>query len=206
MASLNNPPQLDETDAEIEAIRAVTDNLPNDGALSDILSETDKIDTTTTDGLTGVVNSLAYRVGEIERHLHSGARWFETADTPEGEFHVADRIGLGTGAFRIDAGDDTWGDWVQILGSQDTPTVEGKVYFDPHQVIVENTERAATYFIQIARGSSGDAGYAAGTYTETIYSATVQKDTGVIMLQTGRAPAGSKLGLGVCAQEKILRG
>jgi len=162
-------------------------------AVLDIKAETDKIDSLATDGLNGTPNSLAYRVHEIERHLHSGARWFETASVPDGEVHVADSIGSGSGAFQIDAGNDDWGSWVQILGSSDTPTVSGKAYFDPHQFIVEDTERASTYFLQIARGASGAAGLAAGTYTEFVYGASVQKETGIIPVQTGRAPAGSKV-------------
>lgn len=146
-----------------------------------------------TDGLGETYNSLAYRVAEIERHLHSGARWFETASVPSGETHVADSIGDGAGSFQMDAGNNLWGNWIQILGSSDTPTVSGKLYFDPHQFIVEDTERASTYFLRIARGATGAAGLAAGTYSEFVYGATVQKDTGIIVVQTGRAPAGSKL-------------
>ena len=151
------------------------------------------IEDTASDGLLSTPESLAYRVAEIERHLHSGARWFETASVPNAEIHVADRIGSGAGAFRVDAGNLVWGSWVQILGSSDTPADTGKAYFDPHQVIVEDTERASTYFLQFARGASGAAGLAAGTYTEFVYGATVQKDTGIIMVQTGRALAGSKV-------------
>ena len=162
-------------------------------AVYDGVRDTQKIDNAATDGLQGVSNSLAYRVHEIERHLHSGARWFETATTPDGEVHVADEIGSGGGAFQIDAGNDTWGSWVQVLGSSDTPTVTGKAYFDPHQFIVEGTERASTYFIRMTRGASGAAGLAAGTYTEFVYAASVQKEAGIISVQTGRAPAGSKL-------------
>lgn len=158
-----------------------------------ISPELEKIDNEAVDGLLGIPNSLAYKVAEIERHLHSGARWFETAAVPDGETHVADRIGSGNGAFQVDAGNDAWGSWLQILGSDDTPVNAGKVYFDPHQFIVEDTERASTYFIQITRGTSGDAGYAAGTYSEFVYGASVQKETGIIPVQTGRAPVGSKL-------------
>ena len=156
-------------------------------------TEAVKIDEQAVDGLEGTVDSLAYKVEEIERHLHSGARWFETATAADGEDHVADRIGSGGGAFQMDAGNDTWGDWIQVLGATDTPAVAGKVYYDPHQFIVDDTERASTYFIQIARGTSGAAGLAAGTYSEFIYGASVQKEVGIIPVQTGRAPAGSKL-------------
>ena len=107
-----------------------------------------KIDDTATNGLLGVSNSLAYRVAEIERHLHSAASWFGKAAVASGETHVADRIGAGIDPFRIDAGNEDWGAWVQILGSDDTPARTGLVYFDPHMMIVENTESAAVYFIQ----------------------------------------------------------
>lgn len=162
-------------------------------SIESIESETNKIAQEATSGLGETYNSLAYRIAEIERHLHSGARWFETAAVPSGETHVADRIGVGGGAFQIDAGNDDWGSWVQILGSDDTPTEVGKPYFDPHQFIVEDVERAATYFVQITRGSSGAAGLAAGTYSEFVYAAISAKDTAIIPVQTGRAPAGSKL-------------
>ena len=159
------------------------------------LADTIEIASSATAGLADTANSLSYRVTEIERHLHSGGRWFETATTPDGELHVADRIGDGAGAFQIDAGNDDWGAWVQILGSDDTPTVVGKAFFDPHQMIVEATEVAGAYFIQIARGDSGAAGLAAGTYTELIFEsdAVGQRAEGIIPVQTGRAPAGSKL-------------
>ena len=152
-----------------------------------------KIDNLATEGLLGTANSLAYRIHELERHFHSGARWFEAATVPAGETHIADSIGDGAGAFRTDAGNDDWGAWVQILGSSDTPVKTGMVKFDPHQFIIENSERAFTHFIQVTRGASGAAGFAAGTYTEFIYSATVQKDTSIIKMQSGRAPVESKL-------------
>lgn len=156
-------------------------------------ADTSKIDDAAVDGLAGTSNSLAYRVAEIERHLHSGARWFETATAPDGEVHVADRIGSGAGAFQIDAGNLTWGSWTQILGSDDTPTVEGKTHFDPHLLVIEDNERAGTYFIQFARGDSGAAGYAAGNYTELALDMTNKAGGEIIPVQTGRAPAGSKL-------------
>ena len=154
-----------------------------------------KIDNQAVDGLLGVSNSLAYRVHEIERHLHSSGSWFGAAAVPSGETHVADRIAGGIAPFQLDGGDDDWGAWVQILGSDDTPARTGQVYFDPHEVVVASTERAGTYFIQMARGDSGAAGLAAGTYTEFVFESDSvgQKAAGIIKVQTGRAPVGSKL-------------
>jgi len=167
--------------------------MPIQAILSSDSGSTSKIADADAGGLAATADSLAYAIGEIERHFHSGARWFETALIPSGETHVADRIGSGGGPFQIDAGNNTWGDWIQIIGSEDTPVDAGKAYYDPHQMIVEDSERAATYFIQFTRGASGTAGYAAGTYTELVYSASVQKETGIIDIQTGRAPAGAML-------------
>ena len=175
---------------------AVTLNTNTSTMVSDVTTIKDytkEIDNQAVGGLNGTLNSLAYRVHEIERHLHSGARWFETATTPSGETHVADRIGSGSGSFQLDGGNDSWGSWVQIIGSEDTPVRTDYKYFDPHQIIIEDTENASVYFLQFSRGDSGAAGLAAGTYTELIYSASVQKETGIIQVQTGRAPAGSKI-------------
>jgi len=153
---------------DVTAIRAVTDNLPDSGALTSISDETDKIDGALTDGLTGVNNSLAYRVHEIEKHFHSYESWFGVAAAPNGEIHVADRIGAD--AFQIDGGNDTWGTWVQVLGSSDTPARSGMAKFDLHRVQMVAVERTnATHFMQIALGTSGAAAYAAGEYTEFVF-------------------------------------
>jgi len=152
-----------------------------------------KVDDLATDGLLGTSNSLSYRVHEIEKHLHSSGSWFETAATPSGETHVADRIGNGAGAFQLDAGNDDWGAWVQILGSDDTPARTSQVYFDPHEMAVESTEHTATYFLQFGRGASGAAALAAGTYTELVLGADTNRYKGIVSVQTGRAPAGSLL-------------
>lgn len=155
-------------------------------------TDVSKIDNAPTDGLTGVENSLAYRVHEIERHFHSFESWFETAAVPSGEVHVADRIGDGGGAFQIDAGNDDWGAWVQILGSGDTPARTGAVNFDLHRLEISNTERNATYFMQIAYGASGAAGLAAGIYTEAVFQpASNQVDSGPVTIQCRRHDAGT---------------
>lgn len=139
------------------------------GITAEVALELAKLDSGATDGLAGTSNSLAYRVHEIERHLHSYEHWFETATVPDAELHRADRIGDGAGAFQADAGNDDWGAWVQLLGSEDTPVAVGSAHFDLHVVMVEAAERAETYFIQIAAGASGAAALAAGDYTEFVY-------------------------------------
>jgi len=151
-----------------------------------------KIDDYATLGLDGTPDSLAYRVHEVEKHLHSAGSWFEAATTPSGTTHVGDRIGGGAGPYQIDAGNDTWGSWVQVLGSSDTPARTGQAYFDPHEMVIDDCEVNAVYFVQFSRGASGDAGYTAGTYTEVVFYGA--KSGGLIIdVQTGRAPAGALL-------------
>lgn len=126
-----------------------------------------KIDELTTNGLDGVSGSIAYRVHEIDRHIHSYERWAEAAAVPVGETHVADRLCTGAGAFQADAGNDDWGTWLQILGTADTPAIAGNVKFDLHKISILAQERINTeYCIQIAYGTSGAVALAAEAYTE----------------------------------------
>lgn len=153
-----------------------------------------KIDNQLTDGLTGVGNSLAYRTNEIENHLHSFERWLEVAAVPNAEIHVADSIGVGNGIFQLDAGDDDWGAWVQILGSSDTPVISGSIKFDLHRFLIEDTERNEVYFVQIALGSSGAVALAAGNYTETVIQPlSNQVGSTPTVIQNHRQDAGTKV-------------
>lgn len=138
-------------------------------------------------------DSIYSIVTEIERHLHSSGSWFGKATIPSGETHVADRIGSNNGAFQIDAGNDDWGAWTQVLGSSDTPARSNQLYFDPHELVISAAERTAIYFIQFARGESGAAAFASGMYTEVVLDTTNKAGGTIVRLQTGRAPVGSKL-------------
>lgn len=143
-------------------------------------------------------DSLAHRVAEIERHLHHGERWFELAGTPTAS-HKAVRIGDsdGAGAFQIDGGDSsvtpTWGDWVEILGSGDTPIEAGMAYFDPGYVQIEDVQESVTYYVQIGFGASGAAALSAGQYTEIVYTADTTKFVGQIDAHSLRVPAGTQV-------------
>jgi len=122
----------------------------------DGLYELSKIDKRATDGLAGVNDSLAYRVHEIENHVHSYERWSGAAASPSGETHVADHLhnNSSASAFQIDAGNDTWGSWVQIIGSTDTPVNTGMVKFDFHRIQFVAIERTALYWVQFAFGET----------------------------------------------------
>ncbi len=157
-------------------------------------TNTQKIDSLATDGLAGTSNSLAYRVHEVEKHFHSYESWFETAATPSGETHIADRIGSGSGGFSIDAGNNTWGSWVQILGSSDTPARAGMVKFDPHRIVISNAERNSTYFVQLAFGDVAADAFTAGDFTEFVFTpVSGPNDEGPIDFSSSRQDIGTKV-------------
>ena len=158
------------------------------------LGASDAIDGVTTLGLAGTSNSLAYRVHEIEKHFHSYERWFEAAAVPDGEDHVADAAGTGGGAFQIDAGNDDWGSWVQILGADDTPAQTSMVKFDFHKLLITAAERNEIYVIQIGVGASGAAALSAEDYTEVVFKPiNNQGDSGPVEVMMARAYSGSKV-------------
>lgn len=134
---------------------------------SNIVNLSPKIDNQATDGLDGVDNSLAYRVHEIEKHFHNNERWFGLAAAPVGETHRADIDSMTP--FQIDAGNDDWGAWIQILGSSDTPVTTGMIKFDLHRLLITEVETGKiSTRIQIAFDTSAAAALAAGNYTELI--------------------------------------
>jgi hypothetical protein len=155
-----------------------------------------KIDNEAVDGLGGVADSLAYKVNEIERHHHNDEKIFGLAGTPSGETHVADRITLLPEPFQADAGNNTWGSWLQVMGSSDSPIVGGGAYYDFHEILIVGHEHNTTpYFIQIAGGES--AGLAAKIssedFTETsVITGAGSSETGPILVKSRRAAAGVK--------------
>jgi hypothetical protein len=113
------------------------------------------------------------------------------------DYHVADLISIGTlSAFQLDAGNDDWGAWVQILGSEDTPAITGSAKFDLHELEIVDAENTDTvHFIQLAYGDTdGDTALAAGDYTELAYtSATQVSNQSPIYVRIPRIAVGTKV-------------
>ena len=167
-----------------------------------IQAETDKIDSAATLGLLGPIkNSLAYRVAEIERHFHGRGRWFGAAGTPSGETHVADFASDVTGAdpaavvLSTGAG-GTYGAYVQILGSSDTPYISGNAYFDPHAYLVSAASSTSPYVLELVAGESASlaAAIAAGLFSTVMYvGGNAANDHSVEAVMGSRIPAGTKV-------------
>ena len=169
------------------------------GRLITLLGYAAKIADADAGGLSATPGSVNYNVETVEHHLHVWERWFGAAVTPDGEVHVADRVGTSVTAFQADAGNDAWGSWLQVLGSTDTPADAGNAYFDFHRILVTAVERNnATHFFQIALGASGAAALSAGTYTEFVFKPqTVQAEEWPIWIMTNRVAVGTKAWLRV---------
>lgn len=149
-----------------------------------------------TDGLRGAEDSVSYRIAEVERHLHNTEKWFGMAVTPVGETHVADRMNDAASAFTLTAGNDAFGPWVQVLGSEDTPVTTGAVKFDAHRILVSNTNSTNPFVLQVVSGESADiaAKIVAEAFSESPYiSATNNNDSGITDIMVRRTLTGEKV-------------
>lgn len=181
----NDPTGAGQTKVQTDLIKAET-------AL--IKAETDKIDGVAVDGLSGVEDSLAYEVNEIEKHHHNWERFMAKAATPAGETHVADNIIDNQVAFQANGGNNTWGAWIQVLGSDDTPVITAMAKYDLHRILVVSHQRNNNlYLMQIALGASGAAALAAGTYTDIpILTGGGNTEVGPVEVMVIRKDAGTK--------------
>ena len=150
----------------------------------------------------GLDQRILTEVQEIEHHLHNREKWFGIAGTPSGETHVADRMAGGIQPFVLTAGNDDFGAWVQVLGSDDTPVSSGMTKFDGHRAMVTDTNATAPFIIQVASGESAGlaAKIAAEEFTEFPYiSATNNNDSGISEIISIRLSAGEKVWARACA-------
>lgn len=147
-------------------------------------------------GLLGPEDSIGYRVGEIERHFHNAERWFGAANTPVGETHVADLMEFANNPFTLVAGNNDFGAWVQVLGSEDTPVVSSSVKFDQHRFMVTETNSTNEFVIQAVAGEFSELAtkIANFDYSTTPYiSATNLNDSGINEVMVRRQPVGVKV-------------
>ena len=118
-----------------------------------IKAETDKIDATTTDGLTGIVNSLAYRVHEIEKHFHNQECWrgkkaVQTATDWADDVLTPFQCISGNNDYGSDANDEA-----QVIGTDDMPFRIGFVKFDVHRIFIDDVSEATLYKMRLIWGT-----------------------------------------------------
>ena len=163
--SIATQASIDAIDTDVTAIMAVTDALPDAGALTGISDETDKIDGAATDGLAGTSNSLAYRVMELERHFHNVERWWGALGAPDETNAIEANVNR---PFVATSGNNAWGATIPILGTGDNPVLATDAKFDIHRLLVTDLDDDTTpWRIRIiwGTGTSADA-ITAGQWTE----------------------------------------
>ena len=156
-----------------------------------------KIDSQATLGLLGTNNSLAYRVHEIEKHFHNDEDWFGKVAVPSAADASDDLTDGPLDPWQIDAGagaGGSWGSWVQILGTGDTPNRANMVKFDMHKILIVDSETAEVdYFIQIGCDASGADALTNGNYTTIAYQTpTAKSGHGSVSFIQARVTAGTK--------------
>lgn len=109
---------------------------------------THKIDDLAVAGLTGVSNSLAYKVHEVEKHFHNRSYWYgkDGGDT----FLVEN--GLTSWQLTAGAG-GAYGNWLQLSNGDE---ITAGPYYDPHYILVTQASAAGKlYYIQLGTGTGG---------------------------------------------------
>jgi hypothetical protein len=146
--------------------------------------------------------SLIFNEAEIiESHLHNYEKWFGAFSGAADELHVAERMGSGVLPFTLTAGNDDFGNWVQVLGSEDTPIRQSKTYFDFHRCLITETDSTLPFIIQIVTGES--AGIAAKLLSEDFseipyIAATNNNDSGIAEMKVERILVGTKVWMRAC--------
>jgi len=113
----------------------------------------------------GPLSTILQYVYETTHHFHTSERWLGVAGAPN-ETNAADPASFT--AFRLDSGNNDWGTAVPIIGSGDTPFIDGHISFDMHRILFVDVERASLYRIRFAWGNSYAEGIALENYTEIV--------------------------------------
>jgi hypothetical protein len=128
---------------------------------------------------------------EVAKHFHGNEIWFGDAASPDAGVHEADRESLT--AFRVDAGNNTWGTAVNVLGTTDTPVAAGMTKWDCHKVLVLTTERNVLTYLRFTFGDSEAAGITAGNSTVVAMLISSTFRSAAVNFMAKRAAAGTKL-------------
>lgn len=139
------------------------------GTVNTIQADTNELDDAATAGLTGTPNSLAYRVAEIERHLHVRERWFGKLAVQTATDWADDTLN----PYIAISGNDAYGsdpnDEALVLGTDDTPVIVGSVYFDLHRIFITAVTSDSVWKLRIIYGTDTmAAAIAAGQYSEVM--------------------------------------
>lgn len=128
----------------------------------------DKIDNLAVNGLSGVYNSLAYKLHEVEKHFHNHERWYGKSADQSGVNPWSAALS-GTGmvtSYRAISGANDYGgdtnDEAQVWGLYDTLSVGGvsQAKLDAHKIFITASSIQTIWYLRFI--------YGAGTMADAI--------------------------------------
>jgi len=137
-----------------------------------------KIDQADSKGLAAGHNSLAYRAGEIDRHVHAREHWVGIHGAVDATHWGGDTLTpfvaiSGAAAYGAGANDEAF-----VLGSADTPAFTGDVYFDVHQMAVVASNSTSPWKLRLIWGT--------GTMAQAIIDEQFTETMVTVASQAGR--------------------
>ena len=141
-------------EATAQLIKAVTDLIPDAGAMTSIAQES-------------TLEDVEDEVEEVGQHVHNVVRWWGATGAPNETNAIADTV---TVPFVAISGNDTWGTAIPIKGTADNPVLTGMTEFDPNELLVVDTDHTTPYKMRIifGNGTSADA-ITAGQCSEVMF-------------------------------------
>jgi len=122
-----------------------------------VLNDISKIDSRAVDGLLGVEDSLAYKVEEIEKHLHNREYWYGQGGDGLADENNPNPWVITTGAVNV------FGAEVQLSDGTQFPQFK----YDMHQIFISTASaNNSTYFLEFRAG--GGAAFADASIVTTI--------------------------------------
>lgn len=139
---------------DIAAIKAVTDVIPDAGAMTSIAQES-------------TLEDVESEVEEIEQHSHNVERWWGAVAVPDETNAIEANVGR---PFAATSGADAWGAAIPICGTGDNPVLTAQTEFDPHRLLVTDLDNDTTpWRIRFIWGSgTSGAAITAGQWSETM--------------------------------------
>jgi len=157
----------------VAEIQPAADSIEN-AHMSDVIGNKEDAasDTAEVTSLIALLRKALQGIKELEDHIHNVERWFGRSSAPVAGVNEGENASMIPFMSVIEVG-ETFGAWVPLLGTGDTPNQAGMLRFDLHQIEISDIVKDLgddpnkhIHYIQIAWGASGAAGLALGNYTE----------------------------------------
>lgn len=169
------PGAVANVQADVTAIRAVTDQIPDNGAMTSIAQDADLQALIIGVGALAVqvaaiqaaLTDIEEEVEEIDQHSHNVERWWGSNGAATETNAIAATV---TVPFQVTSGNNTWGAAVPICGTADNPVLAGMTHFDPHRILITSLDdETDPWRLRIIWGTgTSAAAIAAGQWTEVM--------------------------------------